>query len=121
MTPTTANAIPTTLPGLLSKLAQAKAAGRPARPVRKLILADAKRDAALGRLPEAPVFPESNYWMTRHAFSLHELAVAGDIEAVRAFEIGGCNTYSRALRGYQALLLAVLEASAKVTPKAKGG
>lgn len=112
--------MPANLGAVLAKVAAQRAAAKqPTRKPRRTILAAAQREATFGRIPAAPVFPESNYWMTRHAFSLHELAVAGDVEAVRAYEIGGCNTYSRALRGYQALLLAVLEASAKVPAKAK--
>lgn len=116
---TKALVMPGNLTGLLTKLAQAKAQARPTRPGRKTILADAKRDAAFGRLPAAPTFPESNYWMTKHAFRLHELAAAGDVEAVRAYEIGGCNTYSRALRGYRDLLIAVIDKPLQAEPKAK--
>ena len=111
--------MPSNLPGLMAKFAKAKAEQRPARPVRMRILADAEREVAFGRLPPAPTFPESNYWMTKHAFALHDLAVAGDLAAVQAYEIGGCNTYSRALRGYRDLLIAVLQISVQPAPKAK--
>lgn len=116
--PATAS-MPPNLPGLIAKIAKAKTEQRPERPARKTILANATREAAFGRLPAAPVFPDSNYWMSKHAFRLHELALAGDLQAVQAYQIGGCNTYSRALRGYRDLLVAVLVAQVQPAPKAK--
>ena len=110
--------IPQGLPGLLRKLAHEQTAAKPVRRAKKPLLADAKRDIALGRIPKPINIPESNYWLARHALALHELALAGDVDGLRAYPLAGSSGYARALIGYRELVLAVLGSSTKVA-KAK--
>lgn len=73
----------------------------------------AKAEAAVkdGAVPPAPTFPVSNYWSQRKADAIHALVTAGDLEGLRAYEVGGTNTYAKALRRYRELCIGYLEAA----------
>jgi hypothetical protein len=82
------------------KMASAKKRGR------KSMLTAAQEAVQAGQLPPPLEFAsEANYTYNRHADRLHKLAVEGNLEALEATEIGGVNTYAKALRGYRDLLI----------------
>jgi hypothetical protein len=66
---------------------------------------DAWAAAHEGLLPPVPVIPMSNIHAQKKADKMLALAADGDFEAVAAIVVGGTNTYSKALRSYQAALL----------------
>jgi hypothetical protein len=86
-------------------------------PKRKSLMAEALKAVEAGQVPPPPVFPLSNYWMQARAAKLHELCLALNLEGLKAYEVTGSNTYSRALRKYQAICIAYLETAPKVPVK----
>lgn len=83
-------------------------------------MTDAAMAAALaGKMPEPLTFPASNAYAQKHADAMLALAQADDRDAVAAYQIGGTNTYSKALRRYQAALVEFLSRPIPLPIKAK--
>ena len=68
--------------------------------------------AERGELPPMPDFPASNAYAAKHAAALQGLAKERNSEALEQYQIGGTNTYSKALRDYRQALLAYLTSAA---------
>jgi hypothetical protein len=81
------------------KLASAKKRGR------KSMLTPVIEGLEKGEVLPLEFASEANYTYNRHADRLHKLALEGNLEALEATEIGGVNTYAKALRGYRDLLI----------------
>ena len=79
---------------------------------RRGLTAAAWEAAERGELPPVPDFPASNAYAAKHAAALQGLAKERDSEALEQYQIGGTNTYSKALRDYRQALLAYLTNSA---------
>lgn len=96
------------LAALIYGLGEAAGAAIPVPQKRKGLTADAWEAAGRGEMPGALAFPASNKHAQKHADKLRDLTEAGDAAAVAAYQIGGTNTYSKALRDYRDALLSYL-------------
>jgi len=105
--------LPAGFAGVISSIAIQRAAAVPVRKPRSGLLTAAQAALDAGRLPDLLVFAsEVNYGYNRHSKALHDFAVAGDLEGLRAYPVNGVNTYGRALRRYRDLLVFHVERSA---------
>jgi hypothetical protein len=86
-------------------LGAAKTAAK-APTARSRITDAAWRAAEAGELPPALNIPTSNAWMQAKADALRDMAKARDAAGLAAYEVGGTNTYSKALRSYRDACLA---------------
>jgi hypothetical protein len=95
--------------------AETAAAPKPAAPERKRIDYDKlEAEAHKGHLPEPPDFSAPTHARFRNKLAkLSELAGAGDIEALRAFEINPVSSSPKAMARYRDLCVIALEARAE--------
>lgn len=100
------------LAALIYGLGEAAGKAIPVAKKRRGLTAAAWEAAQRGELPPVPDFPASNAYAAKHAAALHGLAKERDSEALEQYQIGGTNTYSKALRDYRQALLAYLTNSA---------
>ena len=100
--------------------ALAKQSARPVRLQRVGLLSAARKAVDTGKLPPLLKFTSAqNLTYNRHTEAMYALAKAGDRKALMAYCISGTNTYAKAARGYQELLVeAVKPAKAKPATKA---
>lgn len=103
------------LVALIYGLGEAAGAAIPVPQKRKGLTAEAWEAVHAGRLPEPLKFPASNAHAQKHADALLAIANMGDEAGLHAYQIGGTNTYSKALRDYRDALLVYV--SAKITMK----
>lgn len=96
------------LAALIYGLGEAAGKAIPVAKKRRGLTAAAWEAAGRGELPPVPNFPASNAYAAKHASALQGLAKARDGEALELYQIGGTNTYSKALRDYRQALLAYL-------------
>jgi hypothetical protein len=61
--------------------------------------------ARRGELPAPLIVPESNAHVRKRADAFRAMAEAGDLEGLTSAEIGGTNTYAKALRSYRDALV----------------
>lgn len=101
--------IPADLEAAILSAGKAIGKAKTKQPKQRATMTDAAMAAALaGKMPEPLTFPASNAYAQKHADALLALAQADDKAGVEAFQIGGTNTYSRALRRYREALLVFL-------------
>lgn len=95
--------------------AETAAAPKPAAPKRKRIDYDKlEAEAHKGHLPEPPDFSAPTHARFRNKLAkLTELAGAGDIDALRAFEINPVSSSPKAMARYRDLCVIALEARAE--------
>lgn len=97
--------------GIAAGVADAKKATAKKRG-RKSMLTPVQQALESGQVIPLEFASAANYTYNRHADRIYKLALANDLEALEAIEIGGVNTYAKALRGYRDLLVAHLKGSA---------
>lgn len=93
---------------LIYGLGEAAGDAIPVPQKRKGITADAWAAVERGEMPAPLNFPASNCYAQIHADNLLQMTEAGDVDSLKAYPIGGTNTYSKALRSYRDALLAYL-------------
>lgn len=97
------------LAALIYGLGEAAGAAIPVPQKRRGITAGAWEAVYAGKLPEPLAFPASNAHAQKHANALLAMAKAGDEEGLANYEIGGTNTYSKALRDFRDALFVYLD------------
>lgn len=97
------------LAALIYGLGEAAGAAIPVPQKRKGITADAWAAVERGEMPAPLVFPNSNKHAQKHADAMRALTEAGDRTALEEYQIGGTNTYSKALRSYREALISYLD------------
>jgi hypothetical protein len=100
------------LAALIYGLGEAAGEAIPVAKKRRGLTAAAWEAAERGELPPVPDFPASNAYAAKHAAALQGLAKERNSEALELYQIGGTNTYSKALRDYRQALLTYLTNSA---------
>ncbi len=80
-----------------------------AQPVRKRVdPIEALFAASPDAIPVLPINSIANYTYSRHADALRKLALHGDLGGLKAYPVGGSNTYARRVQAYKARLVAML-------------
>lgn len=97
--------------GIAAGVADAKKATAKKRG-RKSMLTPVEQALANGEVLPLEFASEANYTYNRHADRIYKLALANDLDGLEAVEIGGVNTYAKALRRYRDLLIGHLKAVA---------
>lgn len=82
------------------------------KPGRKSMLEAHAAAVAAGKAPGPLEFQTVNYSYNTHADRIHKLGTAGDVEALRALDLKGTNTYARAIRRYRDLWVEHLDGHA---------
>jgi hypothetical protein len=86
---------------------------------RATIAGAALAQALSGVVPTPPVFPASNAPAQRHVDAIHSLTLAGEVEKVAGYMIGGSNTYAKATRKYRDACLEYLKLAQESAPAEK--
>lgn len=94
---------------LMGDIAAAKAATIPERKVRVTLLAKIKAGLAEGVINPLEFTSAANFSYNRHTDAILKLAIGQDVEALKAYEVKGVNTYAKAIKAYRDLLIEHVE------------